>query len=244
MKNYDILNFDRHSFGKLIEGGAGVKGFHTPKILEESLKEAVECNARGMCVSSNYIPLQKKILAGTDVRTVGMFSYPYGDISFEAKKAEIGKVIDLGCDSCDGVINMSFLKSGEHNHLQDELCEIVRFARGIRPDIEIKFIIESYFATDEELVIAAKMIQNSGANFVKTQTGYFTPGPTSRQIALIREAVGPDFGVKGTSCYYCESVQGADEFMKAGADILGVAPMDVLNGFEAYQDKIRRERGL
>jgi len=238
---FDIMSMTRETFGKLFEGGSGVLGFHSPESVELGAAEAIKYNIRSVCTSCNFIPLYKKYLIGTDIKVGGVFSYPWGDMSFEAKKVEIAKDIDQGADTLDGVINLSYLKSGMLNELEKELCDLIEFARKIKTGMEIKFIIECIFVTDEELITASKLIQKSGADYVKTQTGWAPPGPTARQIRLIREAVGPDFGIKGCA-RSTGTIDGAVEFFEAGANIIGEAAPRVIQGLEHYQEMRRKAK--
>jgi deoxyribose-phosphate aldolase len=239
---FDVMAYNPNTFGKLFEGGSGVLSFHSPETVELGAAEAIKYNIRTICTSCNFIPLYKKFLEGTDIMVGGVFSYPWGDMSIEAKKAELTKVIELGADTLDGVINLSYLKSGMMYELEKELCELVAFARNQKAGIEIKFIVECIFVTDEELCAAARLIKKSGADFIKTQTGWAPPGPTARQIRLIREAVGPDFGIKGCA-RSTGTIEGAVEFFEAGANIIGEAAPRVVEGLEAYQAMIRRQTG-
>ena len=236
---FDVMAMTRESFGKLFEGGSGVLGFHSPETIELNAAEAIKYNIRTICTSCNFIPLYKKFLAGTDIMVGGVFSYPWGDMSIEAKKIEIAKDIELGADTLDGVINLSYLKSGMMYELEKELSELVAFARNKKADIEMKFIVECIFVTDEELAAASKLIKKSGANYVKTQTGWAPPGPTARQIRLIREAVGPEFGIKGCA-RSTGTIEGAVEFFEAGANIIGEAAPRVVEGLEYYQEMRRK----
>jgi deoxyribose-phosphate aldolase len=161
-------------------------------------------------------------------------------MSIEAKKVEIEKLIELGADTIDGVINLSFLKSGMLVELEKELCELVAFAHKCRVDIEVKFIVESIYYTDEDLVTAAQLIKKSGADFIKTQTGWAPPGPTPRQIRVLREAVGPDYGIKGCA-RSTGSIDGAVEFFEAGATIIGETAPRVIEALETYQE-MRRQK--
>jgi len=229
----DILNLTKENAGRLFEAGNGVTTYHTPENIELGVEEAKKYGYRAYIVSSNYLPLLEKLLSGTKILIGSVFSYPWGDMNIESKKTEIQKIIELGAETIDGAINMSFLKSGYINKLENELNEIVDFARNQRNDIEIKFIAECMYLTDNELITAAKIIKNSGANYIKTTSGWPPLGAMPRQIKIIREAVGPAFGIKG--CGPTSSVEGCMEFFDAGADIIGetFAPR-VIENIDSY----------
>jgi deoxyribose-phosphate aldolase len=235
----NFMDLNREDLGRLFEAGNGVTTYHTPENIELGAEEAKKYGYRAYIVSSNFLPFLKRLLVGTEILVGATFSYPWGDMNIESKKIEIKKIIELGAETIDGVINMSFLKSGYLNELEIELNELVSFAKKQRNDIEIKFIVECMYLTDEELVTVSKMIKNCGADYIKTTSGWPPLGATPRQIKLIRQTVGLDFGIKG--CGLTSSVEGCMAFFDAGADIIGetFAPR-IIENFDTYL-KLRKK---
>lgn len=232
---FDIANHTKESFARLFETGIGVCSFFTPEIIELSMMEAKRYHYRAVLSTSNHMDLHQQFLGNnTDVMLGAVFSYPYGDMSLDAKKCELKKVIDGGAVTVDGVLNMSFLKAHQYDRLQDETSELVRYAHEQKSDIEVKFIVECAWVEDDELAEAARIIQRAGADFIKTQTGWVPPGGTLKQIGVIRKTVGPDFGLKITG-KVTNSIQGCIAALEAGADIIGEEPPRIIENFELYK---------
>ena len=92
------------------------------------------------------------------------------------------------------MLNVGRLKQDDSNYVLRELRDVVE-AADERP---VKVIIETCLLTNEEKLLACKLILDSGAKFVKTSTGFSTGGATLDDVKLLREAVGPTFGVKAS----------------------------------------------
>ncbi len=235
-----ILNYTRETLGKLFEAGDGICEYHTPEKMEMIAYEARKYNYRSICTSSNYIKTYKKLLEGTDVKVIGMVAYPYGDMSIEAKKTEIDRVIEEGCDAIDVVVNMSYLLSNEFSRFHSEVTDLVGYIRKKKESIEIKVLVEVVLLNDEQLRFAVKTVEESGADFFKTQTGWFPVGLSLRQLEIMRETAGPDFKIKACGAI-TESIQGLSACLDAGADIIGGNGVRTIENLEFYQDHLRRQ---
>lgn len=237
---YQILNYTRKTLGKLFEAGDGICEYHTPEKIRLISYEAIEYGYRSICTSSNYIREYKKYLKDTDINVIGMVGYPFGDVSLESKKVEISKVIEYGCDAIDMVVNMSYLISDEYNRFREEVFSMVEYAKSLKPDVELKVLVEVVLLNDEQLKIAGLTVRDSGADFFKTQTGWFPVGMTLRQLKLLRESVGPDFGIKACGSV-TESIQGLSECLDAGANIIGGNGLRIIEDLECYQEMLREK---
>ena len=171
--------------------------------------------------------MAKKGLAVSDIKVGSVFSFPYGDVSTEIKLQEVKQLIKMGADVIDGPINFPFFKSGKLDYIKREIEEIVNVARREREDIEIKFIIEAGSLTNDEIVNITKIIKDYGADYVKTTSLY---GCNTDQVKLIRQTVGPKFGVKAGA----REIFGALSMIKAGANRLGVGAygMNIIENYE------------
>jgi len=238
-KSRSILDFDKKSLGNLFEAGDGICTYHTPELIELIAYEAVRYNYRSICTSANYIGDYKRLVAETGIKIIGMVAYPYGDVSMESKKLEIEMVIDNGCDAIDVVVNMSYLKSNRFEEFREEVFMLVDYTRSLKKDIEMKPLVETVLCTDEQLVFASQVVKDSGADFIKTQTGWFPIGLSLRQLKIIKETVGPDFGIKACGAL-TETVQGIAASLKAGADIIGGNGIRIIEDLEFYQDYLRK----
>jgi len=101
-----------------------------------------------------------------------------------------------------------------------DIREVVEHAKA-RKDIVVKVIIETGLLTEEEKVIASRLVKESGADFVKTSTGFNAPGANVHDVKLIRETVGPDFGLKASGGI--RTYRDAVKLIEAGANRIGTS---------------------
>jgi deoxyribose-phosphate aldolase len=113
----------------------------------------------------------------------------------DVKRFEAEAAIDDGAQELDLVINIGRLKEGNDKYVLRELRDVVE-AADERP---VKVILETCLLTQEEKLRACELILESGAQFVKTSTGIGTGGATIEDVKLLRDAVGPKFGVKASA---------------------------------------------
>jgi deoxyribose-phosphate aldolase len=120
--------------------------------------------------------------------------FPLGAMSADAKRFEAETAIDEGAHEIDVVLNLGRLKDREDSMVLRELRDVVEAAEE-RP---VKVILETCLLTAEEKVRACHLVVESGARFVKTSTGFGPGGATIEDVRLLRETVGPKFGVKAS----------------------------------------------
>lgn len=233
-----IMDFDRKSLGNLFEAGDAICCYHDPELIERIVYEAKLYNYRSICTSTNWLEMYRKLLEGTNIKLIGMVAYPYGDMSVECKKVEIKIAIEKGCDALDIVMNISYLKSGMWDEFKNEVFELVNYAKSLKPDIEVKPLIEVCLLNNEQLTFATEVVRDSGAEFFKTQTGWFPVGLTLDQLKLMRK-VAPDMGIKACGAI-TESIEGIAAVIEAGANIIGGNGIRIVEGLEFYQDYLRR----
>jgi deoxyribose-phosphate aldolase len=165
----------------------------------------------------------KKKLKGTDIKVCTVIGFPLGANIAEVKEYEAVKCLENGADELDMVMNIGAFLSGKYDFIQYEINRIVKVCR----DMILKVIIEVGMLDDEQVICASNIVKKSGANFVKTMTGYATVGNKAtipEQIALIRKTVGKDFGIKasgGTSI-----LENVRSFINAGANRIGIRMQD------------------
>ena len=117
----------------------------------------------------------------------------------------------------DMVINIGALKSGNDHMVLDDIKAVREATRGR----VLKVIIETSYLTRDEKIRACKMAKQAGADFVKTSTGFGSGGATVDDVALMREVVGPDMGVKASGGI--KDAKAAQDLIKAGATRLGTS---------------------
>ncbi len=149
----------------------------------------------------------------------GVAGFPHGYQPIEAKAKEIEAIAEGGGREVDVVINIVNLRSGLIADVKRELSALTSLAHQL--GLSIKFIVETSVLNDEELRIIAKLVLDSGADFIKTNTGYGRRGAWLRDILLIRNTVGGRLKVKASGGI--RNAVDAALFILAGADVLGTS---------------------
>ena len=189
----------------------------TPAQIEKLCAEAAEYHFASVCVNPVYIPLAARLLKGTGVKVCCVVGFPLGAIAPEQKAAEAASCAAMGAEELDMVIHVGAAKVGDWALVQRDIEGVVKAAAGHT----VKVIIETCLLTDEEKVKACEAAKAAGAHFVKTSTGFSTGGANVHDVALMRETVGPDVGVKASGGV--RTHEDADKMIKAGATRLGTS---------------------
>lgn len=191
----------------------------TPAQIEQLCTEAREYHFASVCVNGVFVPLAKRLLAGSDVAVCTVVGFPLGAMSAEAKAAETRLSIAQGATEIDMVIHIGALKAEDISALHADIAGVV--AECQLHDVLSKVIIETCLLTDEEKVIACKVAKDAGADYVKTSTGFSTGGATAADVRLMRETVGAEMGVKASGGI--RKLPDALAMIEAGATRLGVS---------------------
>ncbi len=185
--------------------------------IEKLCKEADEYHFASVCVNSCWVPLCAKLLEKSDVMVCTVVGFPLGAMSTEGKAFEASTAVKAGADEVDMVINVGYLKNHDDDKVQDDITAVKK-ACG---KAHLKVIIETCLLTDEEKVRACRLAKASGADFVKTSTGFSTGGATAKDIALMRKTVGPEMGVKASGGV--RTFEDAVAMIEAGATRIGAS---------------------
>ena len=193
----------------------------TREDIKHLCQEALDFNFYSVCVNPVYVSFASKILEGSDVKVCCVVGFPFGANVSEVKAFEAEKAILDGADEIDMVINLGALKSGDLKEVRKDIKGVVRKAKLAHKEVKVKVIIETGLLSDEEKVIASKLVKDSGADFVKTSTGINSTGATIQDIILLRNSVGLEFGVKASGGI--RSYEAAINLIDAGASRLGTS---------------------
>ncbi|MEN6521175.1 MAG: deoxyribose-phosphate aldolase [Armatimonadota bacterium] len=211
-------------------------------------EQAKEHHFATVVVFPFWLPVAARELSGTDVKAATVIGFPYGANGRAVKLYEMRAAVTNGASEIDVVMNISALKSGEISIIEREITELVDTTRalGMTEDAKrvlIKIIIEAYYLTDDEKRIACQIIQNAGADFVKTSTGTAPGGATIEDIRLIRDVVGPSMGVKAAGGIRTPAQ--AVAMLDAGANRIGTsAAIDIVEAYhpEDFMQSAERRR--
>ena len=163
------------------------------------------------------------LLRDTDIGVGSTVGFPFGNDSTAAKAAQAVDSVKTGASDVDMVINIGWVKDGRWGAVRADIEETVRAAReaGGRRRVVVKVIIETCLLTAQEKERTAHTIVEAGADFVKTSTGYAQSGAVVSDVALLRAAVGPGFGIKASGGI--RTLDELREMVAAGADRIGTS---------------------
>lgn len=198
----------------------------TPKAkVQQIINEAIQYDFMSVCINPTWVSFAAKKLAATDVKVCTVIGFPLGANTSTVKAFEAAEAIKNGADEVDMVINIGAAKDGDWDLVESDIQAVVDASK----DVTTKVIIETSLLTDEEKVKACQAAVRAGADFVKTSTGFSTAGATVADIALMRQTVGPDLGVKASGGV--RSIADAQAMIEAGATRLGTSNgVDIMKG--------------
>ena len=202
-----------------------------PNAREEDIKmlceEAIKYEFATVCIHPCYIPQAVHLLQGTDVGITAVIGFPLGSTTPMTKTNEAKEAILLGAREVDMVINVGALKDQKYDYILYEIDSLVKAAKKVCKKAIVKVIIETSLLTKDEIVKACQLAVESGADYVKTSTGFSAAGARVEDIALMRETVGPNIGVKASGGI--KTYEDAKAMIDAGATRIGAsASVDIV----------------
>ncbi len=169
-----------------------LKAEGTSKEIDKIIEEAIKYKFKTICINPSWIKYAKEKLAGTDVGITTVIGFPLGANATQVKVFEAKLAIDHGADEIDMVINIGRLKDGQSDYVLNEIKKI-KEACGSHT---LKVIIENALLTEEEKRLATELVVNSGAEFVKTSTGFSYHGATIEDVKLMKSVTGDKIQIK------------------------------------------------
>ena len=187
--------------------------------VEQVCAEAREYGFASVCVNAFWVPLVARLLAGCAVKTCTVVGFPLGATSTESKVAETRIATAAGAGEIDMVMNIGALRGGEAKVVEDDIRAVAEAAHAA--GATLKVIIETALLNDEQKVLACRLAKSAGTDFVKTSTGFSKSGATVEDIALMRQTVGPQLGVKASGGV--RSLENLQAMVAAGATRIGTS---------------------
>ncbi len=197
-----ITTLTREQLAKTIDF-TYLKPLATVKDIENLCLQSRKYHFASLCINPCMITTAKRFLADTDIKVCSVVGFPLGANTTETKVFEAKDCIKKGADEIDVMINLGALKSGNYTFLEKELLIIVNVIRReqmaeYNKHINIKIIIETGNLLKDEIKKVCKIIEDVGADFIQTSTGYGSRGVELDDIRLIREVVTRNIGVKAS----------------------------------------------
>jgi len=191
-----------------------------PDALEKDIvnlcHEAVKYGFASVCVNPTYICTASKLLHGTNVAPSTVVGFPLGAVITETKVQEILAARAHGAREVDAVMNIGRAKSGDWKTVTRDIELMVQTAQSC--GMKIKIIIEASLLSQEEKMKAAEIVKESGADFIKTSTGFFG-GATVEDVRNLKTWFGPNVKVKASGGI--KTKEYAEQLIEAGADRIG-----------------------
>lgn len=178
--------------------------------------EGVENQTASVCIPPCYVKRAKEYV-GDKVAVCTVIGFPNGNMTTAAKVFETKDAVKNGADEIDMVINIGDVKDGDYDKILVEIKAVKEACCGKL----LKVIIETCLLTDEEKIKMCEVVTASGAEYIKTSTGFSTGGATFADVELMRKHVGKDVKVKAAGGI--SSVADAEKFIELGADRLGTS---------------------
>ena len=178
--------------------------------------EGLKYGTASVCIPPAYVAAAAKHLAGR-LPVCTVIGFPNGYASTACKLFETQDAIAAGADEIDMVINIGWVKDGKF----DEQLEEIRALKAACGDKILKVIIETCKLTEEEKIRMCDVVSRSGADFIKTSTGFGGGGATREDVALLRKYTDPAVKVKAAGGI--KTLQDAEDFIALGADRLGTS---------------------
>lgn len=185
--------------------------------IEILCKEAVQYKFASVCINPVYVSYAKSILKDENPKVCSVVGFPLGADSEEMKYAEARFLIFQGVDEIDMVMNIAFLKERKLDLVKNETKKVVEAADGNC----VKVIIETSLLNQDEKALACNIVMESGAAFVKTSTGFSSPGATLEDVRLIKKLVGDRVGIKASGGIKTKNE--ALKLIEAGATRIGTS---------------------
>ena len=190
----------------------------TGEQIDQLCAEAREYGFASVCVNPYYVARCVKNLKGTDVKVCTVVGFPLGATTAESKAFEALQAIASGAKQIDMVMNVCAMKSGHTKAIEQEIQAL---AAAVEGQAILKVIIETCLLTDEEKIQLCKCVTDSGADYIKTSTGFSTAGATFADVELFAKHVGKNVKIKAAGGI--SSLEDAEKFIQLGADRLGTS---------------------
>lgn len=178
------------------------------------LDEALKYGTASVCLQPSYVK-QAKEYVGENLKICTVIGFPNGYNTTAVKCFETEEAVKNGADEIDMVINIGWLKDKKYDDILAEIKAIKKSCNGKL----LKVIIETCLLTEEEKIKMCKIVSESGADYIKTSTGFSTGGATKEDIALFAANVSPNVKIKAAGGI--NSLEDAETFAELGATRLG-----------------------
>ena len=184
--------------------------------IKEVCDDGLKYGCASVCIPASFVK-QAADYVGNELKICTVIGFPNGYSTTAVKVFETEDAIRNGADEIDMVINIGWVKDQRWDEVLAEIKAIKASCQGRI----LKVIVETCLLTEAEKIKLCELVTESGADYIKTSTGFSTGGATREDVALFKALIGP--GVKIKAAGGISSLQDAEDFMALGADRLGTS---------------------
>jgi deoxyribose-phosphate aldolase len=211
----------------------------SPRDIKNLCQKVKKYGLHSAFVNPCYISLARELLgkglpAGRQGKVGTVISFPLGQDTRNTKILAAIDAVKKGADELDVSMNVGLFKEGMDEGVLEEMKEVVEASKSVRKNVLVKFIIETSLLTEEEIKRVSRLVLESGADFIKTNSGWGPRGASLKDVELIRQAISDKIKIKVAGGIH--TYQRAIEFLEKGADRIGTSKaVEIIK--EAKNDK-------
>lgn len=188
----------------------------TWKEIKAICDDGIKYGCASVCIPASYVKQAAEYVAGK-IAVCTVIGFPNGYDTTAAKCFEASDAVDNGASEIDMVINIGWVKDGLYDKVLSEIRDVKGHCRGRL----LKVIIETCLLTDAEKIELCRVVSESGADYIKTSTGFGGGGATREDVALFKKHVAPHVKIKAAGGI--ADLNDARDFIALGADRLGTS---------------------
>ena len=184
--------------------------------IKQICDDAIQYGTASVCIPAAYVKRAKEYV-GNKMAVCTVIGFPNGYSTTAVKVFETQDALKNGADEIDMVINLGYVKDG----LYDLILEEIREIKAVCGEHLLKVIIETCLLTEEEKIQMCRVVTESGADYIKTSTGFSAAGATFDDVALFAKHIGSNVKIKAAGGI--SSLEDAEKFISLGASRLGTS---------------------
>lgn len=178
--------------------------------------DGIKYGTASVCIPASYVKRAKEYV-GNKIKICTVVGFPNGYSTTETKVFETEDAIKNGADEIDMVVNLGYIKDGLYDLQLNEIKQIKKVCK----EKVLKVIVETCLLTEEEKLKLCEIVTNSGADYIKTSTGFSKSGATFKDVDLFAKHVGENVKIKAAGGI--SSIEDAEKFICLGANRLGTS---------------------
>ena len=184
--------------------------------IKQICDDGMKYKTASVCIPASYVKQASEYVDGK-LAICTVVGFPNGYSTSEVKAFEAKNAVENGADEVDMVINVGWVKDGRF----DEILNEIKMVKSVCGDKILKVIIETCLLTDEEKIEMCSVVTKSGADFIKTSTGFSKGGATREDIALFAKHIGENVKMKAAGGI--RSFEDAEDYLNLGCERLGTS---------------------